>query len=84
MGDFLAVQGKVFKTKAGETSIEVANFQLLTKSIRPLPSKWHGLKDVEARHRKRYLDLLMNPSVKDTFSIRSKLIQKTREFLTKT
>src|SRR3989344_1186400 len=60
IGDFIEVSGKVDKTKAGETTIFVNEFKLLTKSIRPLPSTWHGLKDIEERYRKRYLDLLLN------------------------
>lgn len=81
IGDFLAVQGKVFKTKAGEVSVLVTDSQLLTKSLRPLPSKWHGLKDVEERYRKRYLDLIMNPQVKKIFELRTKTITAIREFL---
>lgn len=83
IGDFLAAQGKVFKTKAGEISILVVDCQLLTKSLRPLPSKWHGLKDVEERYRKRYLDLIMNPQAKKTFEIRTKIVSAVREFLDK-
>lgn len=81
IGDFIAVQGEIFKTNAGEVSIQVEDFQLLTKSVRPLPSKWYGLKDVEERYRKRYLDLLINPQSKKIFEIRSSLIQAMREFL---
>lgn len=80
-GDFLAVQGEVFKTKAGETSVLVEDFQILAKSLRPLPSSWYGLKDIEERYRKRYLDLIMNPQVKKTFELRSKIIAAMREFL---
>ena len=58
---YIYAKGKVVKTKAGEITIDVADFQLLTKSIRPLPSKWHGLRDVEERYRKRYLDMIINP-----------------------
>ncbi len=81
IGDFLTVQGKVFKTVAGETSILVENFQLLAKSLRPLPSSWYGLKDIEERYRKRYLDLLMNPQAKKVFLTRAKIISQLREFL---
>lgn len=81
IGDFLAAQGKIFKTQAGEVSVLVKDFQLLAKTLRPLPSKWHGLKDVEERYRKRHLDLIMNPQVKKTFEIRSKIISAIREFL---
>src|SRR4030043_60084 len=83
IGDFLDVQGKVFKTDAGETSILVDDFQLLTKSLRPLPSQWHGLKEVEERYRKRYLDLIMNPQIKKTFEMRAKITTAVREFLDK-
>jgi len=81
LGDFVAAQGRVFKTKAGEISIAVEGFQLLTKSLRPLPSKWYGLKDVEERYRRRYLDLLMNPKVKEVFYLRTKILTTIREFL---
>ncbi|PIR58307.1 MAG: lysine--tRNA ligase [Parcubacteria group bacterium CG10_big_fil_rev_8_21_14_0_10_35_15] len=81
IGDFLAVQGKVFKTKAGEISVLTKDFQLLTKSILPLPDKWYGLKDLEERYRKRYLDILMNPEVKKVFEARSKIVAAMREFL---
>ena len=81
IGDFLAIQGKVFKTKAGEISVLVAEFQLLTKSLRPLPSSWYGLKDVEERYRKRYLDMIMNPSTKDVLIKRSQIVQALRKFL---
>jgi lysyl-tRNA synthetase class 2 len=80
-GDFIEVKGKVFKTKAGEITIEVKDFNLLTKSIRPLPSKWHGLKDVEERYRQRYVDLLLNDQVRKVFEIRSALVKALRHFL---
>ncbi|MGB9706772.1 MAG: lysine--tRNA ligase [Microgenomates group bacterium] len=83
IGDFLAAQGEVFKTKAGEISVLVEDFQILAKSLRPLPSKWYGLKDVEERYRKRYLDLIMNRKVKETFILRTKIISAVREFLDK-
>lgn len=83
IGDFIDAQGKVFKTEAGEISVLIEDFHLLTKSLRPLPSKWYGLKDVEERYRKRYLDLIMNPKVKKVFETRSKIIEAHREFLTK-
>lgn len=82
IGDFIDVQGEVFKTEAGEVSVLVSDFHLLTKSLRPLPSTWHGLKDIEERYRKRYLDLIMNPKVKKIFETRSKIINAHREFLT--
>ena len=81
IGDFIEVSGRVDKTQAGETTIFVESFTLLTKSIRPLPSTWYGLKDVEERYRKRYLDFLLNPPVKKIFEIRSKVIQAHRQFL---
>jgi lysyl-tRNA synthetase class 2 len=83
MGDFLGVEGPLFKTRAGELSIEVVGFKLLTKSVRPLPSKWHGLKNVEERYRKRYLDLLMNPEVKEVFEKRVRILSLLREYLDK-
>jgi len=83
IGDFLAAQGEVFKTKAGEISVLVSDFQILAKSLRPLPSKWHGLKDVEERYRKRYLDLIMNEEVKEVFRRRTQIISAIREFLDK-
>ncbi|MBU1974972.1 MAG: lysine--tRNA ligase [Nanoarchaeota archaeon] len=82
IGDFIGVEGEVFKTKTGEISIYVKKFQMLTKSIKPLPEKFHGLKDQELRYRQRYLDLVMNPEVKETFMKRSKTISAMREFLT--
>ena len=83
IGDFLATQGEVFKTKAGEISVLVSDFQLLAKSLRPLPSKWYGLKDVEERYRKRYLDLIMNEEVRKIFYLRSRILTAIREFLDK-
>ncbi len=81
LGDFLAVQGEVFKTQSGEISVLVKDFQLLTKTLRPLPSSWYGLKDVEERYRKRYLDMIMNPAAKDVLIKRSQIIQAIRKFL---
>jgi len=81
MGDFLAVSGGVIKTQAGETTINVEKFQLLTKSIRPLPSTWFGLKDEEERYRQRYVDLLLNDELKDLFRKKSLFWQSMREFL---
>lgn len=82
IGDFVQVEGEVFTTQAGELTIRVKDFKLLTKSIRPLPSSWYGLKDIEERYRKRYLDLVMNPSVRGVFETRSKIIYAIRKFLT--
>ncbi|TZE81566.1 lysine--tRNA ligase [Calorimonas adulescens] len=81
IGDILGVTGEVFKTHMGEVSIKVTEFKLLAKSIRPLPEKWHGLKDVEIRYRERYTDLIMNPEVKRTFEIRSSIIKYMRRYL---
>lgn len=81
LGDFIDVQGTVFKTQAGEVSVLASDFHLLTKSIRPLPSQWYGLKDVEERYRKRYLDMLMNPQALDVLVKRSKITYTIRKFL---
>ena len=81
LGDIIGIRGSVFKTKMGELSIAVRSFELLTKSVRPLPEKWHGLKDVELRYRQRHIDLLVNPEVRRVFLIRSKIISLIREFL---
>ena len=80
MGDIIGVSGKLFKTHRGEITINVSQLTVLSKALRPLPEKWHGLKDVEARYRQRYLDLLANDKVKDIFVFRSKLISKIRTF----
>lgn len=81
LGDFLQAEGEVIKTQAGETTIKVDKYQLLTKSLRQLPSSWYGLKDVEERNRKRYLDLIMNTGVRQTFETRSKIVYSIRKFL---
>ena len=81
IGDFVGINGIIFKTKKGETSIWVKKLELLTKSLRPLPEKWHGLKNIETRYRQRYLDLLMNHDVKEIFLKRSQIINAIREFL---
>jgi lysyl-tRNA synthetase, class II len=81
LGDIVGVKGTLFKTKVGELSIKVQDFQILTKSLRPLPDKFHGLRDVEQRYRQRYLDLIVNPESKDTFIARSKIIQSMRRYL---
>ena len=82
LGDFISVSGPLFITKSGETTLEVKKFKFLAKSMRPLPEKWHGLKDVETRYRQRYVDLLVNPEVKDIFYKRAKIISTIRNFLT--
>ncbi|WP_264184017.1 lysine--tRNA ligase [Bacillus shivajii] len=81
IGDIVGISGVVFKTKVGELSVKAKDFQLLTKSLRPLPDKYHGLKDVEQRYRQRYLDLIVNPEVRDTFVLRSKILQSMRRYL---
>ena len=81
IGDFTSVRGKVFRTKSGETTIDATDLILLSKSIKPLPEKWHGLHDVDTRFRQRYLDLISNPEVLETFRIRSRIISLIRKFL---
>ncbi|SES41018.1 lysyl-tRNA synthetase, class 2 [Salipaludibacillus aurantiacus] len=81
IGDIVGLTGVVFKTKVGELSVKAQDFQILTKSLRPLPDKYHGLKDVEQRYRQRYLDLIVNPEVRDTFVMRSKILQSMRRYL---
>jgi len=81
LGDIIGVEGKVFKTNLGETSVKVSKLHVLTKSLYPLPDKFHGLKDIELRYRQRYVDLIVNPEVKETFIIRSKVIQSLRRYL---
>jgi len=83
LGDIIAVEGVVFRTNRGELSVRVKDLQLVSKSLQPLPEKFHGLKDIELRYRQRYVDLIMNPEVKETFIIRSKIIQEIRRFLDK-
>jgi lysyl-tRNA synthetase, class II len=82
IGDFIGVEGKLFRTKTHELTLQVQSFRLLVKSLRPLPEKWHGLTDIEARYRQRYLDLIANPKVKEIFLARIKAIQKVRDFFT--
>ena len=83
IGDFIEVRGILFKTKKGERTIDVANYKMLTKSLLPLPEKWHGLTDVEERFRKRYLDLIFNKDIKEKFILRSKIIKELRGFMEK-
>lgn len=83
VGDFIAVSGKAFYTKKKEPTIEAAKWEVLAKSLLPLPEKWHGLQDVEERFRKRYLDILMNPAVREKFSLRSRLMAELRNILDK-
>jgi len=81
VGDILGVSGLIFRTRTGEVTVFVEEFSLLCKSVRSLPEKWHGLKDVEIRYRKRYLDLIVNPLVREIFIKRGKVIQSIRNFL---
>jgi lysyl-tRNA synthetase, class II len=81
IGDFVQVTGSPFITKKGERTILVSNWKILTKSLRPLPEKWHGLQDPEARFRQRHLDLLLNPELREMFVQKAKFWQATREFL---
>ncbi|WP_208585548.1 lysine--tRNA ligase [Gracilibacillus suaedae] len=81
LGDIVGVTGTVFKTNVGELSVKANEFTMLTKSLRPLPEKFHGLKDVEQRYRQRYLDLITNMESKNTFVLRSKIIQSMRRYL---
>jgi lysyl-tRNA synthetase class 2 len=81
IGDFMGMTGTVFKTKTGEITILVQDFVILSKALRPLPEKWHGLKDVEIRYRKRYLDLIANTEVRTIFKKRAQLITLMRQFL---
>jgi lysyl-tRNA synthetase, class II len=81
LGDIVGITGTIFKTQVGELSIKAKSFEILTKSLRPLPEKFHGLKDVEQRYRQRYLDLIMNPESKETFIARSQIIRAMRRYL---
>src|SRR3989344_2411825 len=83
IGDFIGVKGVLFKTKRGEQSIKAGKINMLVKSLNPLPDSWFGLKDVEERFRKRYLDLILNKEVKEAFEVRSMLVRQMREFLWK-
>lgn len=81
IGDIIGVRGRLFRTKTNELTVEVKDYVLLTKSLRPLPEKWHGLRDIELRYRQRYLDLIVNPQVKEVFQKRSAIIKSIRDFL---
>jgi len=83
IGDFVEIQGKFFTTKRGEKTLESTDWRMLSKSLRPLPEKWHGLVDIEERFRKRYLDILMNPEIKEIFEKKAKFWDATRNFLKK-
>jgi Lysyl-tRNA synthetase (class II) len=81
MGDIIGVSGTVFRTQKGEMSIHIYDLTYLSKSLHPLPEKWHGLKDVELRYRQRYVDLIVNPEVKEVFVKRSRIIREIRRYL---
>jgi len=81
VGDILGVEGYIFKTRTEEISVHVAKFEVLSKALRPLPEKWHGLKDVETRFRQRYVDLIVNPEVRETFAMRSRMVKAIRTLL---
>ena len=82
-GDIIGVKGPLFKTRTGEVTVKVEKLTVLAKALRPLPEKWHGLRDIEARYRERYVDLVVNPRVKEIFLKRSRIISLIREFLNK-
>ena len=81
LGDVIGVEGVVFRTKMGEVSVHAQKVTLLTKCLHPLPEKFHGLKDMDTRYRQRYLDMIVNPEVRDTFVKRSQIIKAIREFM---
>ena len=81
LGDIVGVHGPLFRTKRGEITVEVQSFQLLTKSLRPMPEKWHGLRDLEVRYRQRYVDLFANPEVREVFRARTRIITAIRGLL---
>jgi lysyl-tRNA synthetase class 2 len=81
VADFIGVTGDLMRTRTGELTVQVKAWSFLAKSLRPLPEKWHGLKDIETRYRQRYVDLLVNPEVREVFRLRSRLIQGVRAFL---
>lgn len=81
IGDIIGLKGKLFRTRTSELTVEVDDFVFLAKSLRPLPEKWHGLRDIETRYRQRYVDLIVNPEVKETFIKKSAIIKAIRDFL---
>ena len=81
VGDFIGVKGNVFKTKRGEISLRAKEIRILSKAIRPMPEKWHGLRDVELRYRQRYLDMIANPEVRRVFEARGRIIKEIRDYL---
>ena len=82
MGDIVGIEGDLFRTKTNELTLRATAFKLLAKCLHPLPEKWHGLQDVEVRYRQRYLDLIVNPKVRDVFRMRSQIIQRIRNYFT--
>ncbi len=80
VGDIVGVEGRMMRTRRGELSVKASSFRILTKSLRPLPEKWHGLTDTETRYRQRYLDLIVNDEVRETFKIRSRIVSYLRRF----
>src|SRR5574341_1330606 len=83
LGDWIGIEGTIFKTKTGEITVWANNFEILCKALRPLPEKWHGLKDMEERYRRRYVDLIVNPDVRKTFVQRTKILSTVRSELDK-
>ena len=81
MGDFIGVKGKIFRTRTGELTVRVSDWTLLSKSLHPMPEKWHGLQDKELRYRERYVDLMVNPETKEVFLKRIKIVSAIRKFL---
>ena len=81
IGDIIGVKGKLFLTKTGEITVRVSDYKLLSKALRPLPEKWHGLTDSEQIYRQRYLDLIVNKESRDRFIMRSRIIEEIRKFL---
>ncbi|MGQ9779068.1 MAG: lysine--tRNA ligase [Bacillota bacterium] len=81
LGDIIGAEGTVFKTRRGEVTVEIESFRLLAKALRPLPEKWHGLRDVDLRYRYRYLDLIANPGVREVFLKRTRIVAAIRRFL---
>jgi lysyl-tRNA synthetase class 2 len=81
LGDFISVCGRMFRTRSGEISCQAHHIQLLSKSLEPMPDKWHGVRDVETRYRRRYVDLMINPEVRRVFETRARMISAIREFL---
>lgn len=81
LGDIIGVEGQLFVTRTGEKTVKVSSWRLLSKSLLPLPEKWHGLQDVEIRYRRRYLDIISNPGVADVFTARSRILRRVRQVL---